>query len=227
MSRRLVLVEDDVAIQRVLEIALREEGFDLAVTPRGLAALDLLASQAVDVVLLDLMLPDIDGLEVCRRMRKISDVPLIMITARSDSHDVVAGLEAGADDYIVKPFVAKVLAARIRALLRRSASGQVSEPQSYSAGQLEIHPDEAVVRLDGEPVALTSTEFRLLVELAGRLGSVVDRTELLRQVWGYENSGDGRLVDVHIRRLRGKIERDPSNPRHLITVRGLGYKLQP
>ena len=226
MSRRMLLVEDDVAVQRVLTLALREEGFEVTVAATGADALDRLARDAVDVVLLDLMLPDIDGLEVCRTVRQTSDVPLIIVTARSDSHDVVAGLEAGADDYVVKPFVAKVLAARVRALLRRVGASGDAEPSTITVGPLEIRPAEAVVLRDGDPVALTRTEFQLLVELAHRVGEVVSRADLLQRVWGYDYLGDGRLVDVHVRRLRGKVEHDPSNPRHLLTVRGLGYKLR-
>jgi DNA-binding response OmpR family regulator len=226
MSRRMLLVEDDVAVQRVLTLALREEGFDVTVASNGADALEHLARDAVDVVLLDLMLPDVDGLEVCRKVRQTSDVPLIIVTARSDSHDVVAGLEAGADDYVVKPFVAKVLAARVRALLRRAGTSGEAESSAITIGSLEIRPAEALVLRDGEAVALTRTEFQLLVELAHRLGEVVSRADLLQRVWGYDYLGDGRLVDVHVRRLRGKVERDPSNPRHLLTVRGLGYKLR-
>jgi DNA-binding response OmpR family regulator len=229
MTRCLLLIEDDLAVQRVLSLALGQEGFILRATASGLDALRMVRDPDIEVVLLDLMLPDLDGLEVCRRIRRVSDVPLIMVTARSDSHDVVAGLEAGADDYIVKPFVAKVLAARIRALLRR-ADAEVS-PEAASpvlrAGPLEIRPTEAVVLRDGEPVALTRTEFRLIVELASHVGEVVSRAELLQRVWEYDYLGDGRLVDVHVRRLRSKVEADPSNPRHLMTVRGFGYKLVP
>ncbi|GIF01232.1 response regulator transcription factor [Paractinoplanes rishiriensis] len=226
-DRRVLLVEDDPAVQRVLAIALSEEGFRLSVAGEGRQALELLPREPVAVMLLDLMLPDLDGLEVCRRVRTLSEVPIIVLTARADSHDMVAGLESGADDYIVKPFVAKVLAARIRALLRRCEAVRRTHPAVVSVGPMEIMPAEAVVRCDGSPVSLTRTEFRLIVALAERPGEVVGRDELLREVWGYEFLGDGRLVDVHIRRLRAKVERDPSHPRHLVTVRGLGYKLQP
>lgn len=225
-GRRLLLVEDDPAVQRVLTIALSEEGFALDVVATGARALQLVEQQPVEVVLLDLMLPDVNGLEVCRKVRADSDVPIVIITARADSHDMVAGLESGADDYIVKPFVAKVLAARIRALLRRCRASWPARHAVLSIGALQILPAEAVVRLHGTPVPLTGTEFRLLVALAERPDEVIGRDELLRQVWGYEFAGDGRLVDVHVRRLRGKIEPDPARPSHLVTVRGLGYKLQ-
>jgi DNA-binding response OmpR family regulator len=226
-NRRLLLVEDDPAVQRILTLCLREDGFELVVTSSGVEGMDLLSGDSIDVVLLDLMLPDLDGLEFCRRVRHGSDIPLIIVTARADSHDMVAGLEAGADDYIVKPFVAKVLAARIRALLRRYRSGVDGHAGSISFGDLEIRPAEAIVSCGGSPVSLTRTEFRLLVELAERSGEVVGRDELLQRVWGYDFPGDGRLVDVHIRRLRAKVEPVPAKPRHLLTVRGLGYKLQP
>jgi DNA-binding response OmpR family regulator len=226
-SRKLLLVEDDQAVQRILTLCLREDGFEIVVTSSGTEGMQLLSDGSIDVVLLDLMLPDLDGLEVCRRVRQDSDIPLIIVTARSDSHDMVAGLEAGADDYIVKPFVAKVLAARIRALLRRYHPAAADHADAIWFGDLEIRPAEAIVSCGGAPVCLTRTEFRLLVELAQRSGEVVGRDELLQRVWGYDYPGDGRLVDVHIRRLRAKVEQTPGKPRHLLTVRGLGYKLQP
>jgi DNA-binding response OmpR family regulator len=177
------------------------------------------------VVLIDIMLPGIDGFELCRALRKTSDVPIVMVTARADTHDVVAGLEAGADDYLTKPFAPKELSARIRALLRRA---RTSDPAiaHLKFGDLEIVPDEGVVKRNGEEVHLTKTEFRLLVELASSPGRVFSREVLLERVWGYGYFGDGRLVDVHVRRLRTKVEGDPANPRHVVTVRGLGYKLQ-
>ena len=169
------------------------------------------------------MLPGIDGFECCRHLRRTSAVPVIMVTARTDTHDVVAGLEAGADDYVTKPFVAKELAARIRALLRRSRS--VDAPDVLTFGDVEVLPDEGTVRRAGVEVHCTRTEFRLLCELAANPGKVLSREQLLDRVWGYDYFGDGRLVDVHIRRLRTKIEPDPANPRHILTVRGMGYKL--
>ena len=171
------------------------------------------------------MLPGIDGFEVCRSIRRSSDVPIVMVTARSDTHDVVAGLEAGADDYVTKPFVPKELAARIRALLRRARSGD-SGPSSMVFGDLEIRPEAGEVLLAGKLIPLTKTEFRLLCELAGSPGRVFSREQLLERVWGYDYFGDGRLVDVHVRRLRTKVEADPAHPRYVVTSRGLGYKLQ-
>lgn len=222
---RVLLVEDDARIRRVLQIALRDEGYEVLEAPDGMTALALLDDRAVEVVVLDLMLPDIDGFEVCRQIRRTSDVPVIMASARGDSHDIVAGLEAGADDYVVKPVVAKEISARIRALLRRSRSPR-TQTTSITSGPLEIRPQEAVVLRHGLVVQLTTTEFRLLETLADRVGEVVSRQQLLQRVWGYEYLGDTRLVDVHVSRLRGKVEEDPASPRQVVTVRGLGYKLE-
>ena len=222
---RVLLIEDDERIRRVLQIALRDEGYLVLEAPDGTSALETLRDHEVDVVLLDLMLPDLDGFEVCRRIRRTSDVPVIVVSAKGDSHDVVAGLEAGADDYVVKPVVAKEISARIRALLRRSRSTPPPMSSTMSGG-LEIRPQEAAVLREGRAVQLTTTEFQLLETLAERVGEVVSRQQLLQRVWGYDYLGDTRLVDVHVSRLRGKVEADPSAPRHIVTVRGLGYKLE-
>jgi DNA-binding response OmpR family regulator len=210
----------------MLRLALIDEGYEVSEAASGEDALAQLAEKPADVVLLDLMLPGADGFEVCRTLRRTSDIPVIMVSARSDSHDIVAGLEAGADDYITKPLVAKELSARIRALLRRSRSGN-DGPSHTQVGDLDIRPDEGVVLRCGEPLTLTKTELRLLAELASQVGRVLSREDLLERVWGYGYFGDSRLVDVHVRRLRTKVERDPANPQHVLTVRGLGYKLAP
>src|SRR4029078_7376269 len=178
-----------------------------------------------DVVLIDIMLPGMDGFELCRTLRKTSDVPIVMVTARNDTHDVVAGLEEGADDYLTKPFAPKELSARIRALLRRIRPSGTAHARLIF-GDLEIIPDEGQVLRAGQELHVTKTEFRLLCELAQNPGRVFSRESLLDKVWGYDYFGDGRLVDVHIRRLRTKVEADPANPRHVVTVRGLGYRLQ-
>jgi DNA-binding response OmpR family regulator len=206
-------------------LALEEEGWDVIEADTGERALETFNNSPADVVLIDIMLPGIDGFDVCRAIRRASDVPIVMVTARADTHDVVAGLEAGADDYHTKPFAPKELSARIRALLRRARSSD-SGSAHLRFGDLEIIPDEGVVRRSGEEIHLTKTEFRLLVELASSPGRVFSRETLLERVWGYGYFGDGRLVDVHVRRLRTKVEADPANPRHVVTVRGLGYKLQ-
>ncbi|MEM8704853.1 MAG: response regulator transcription factor [Actinomycetota bacterium] len=225
MGTRILTVEDDERIRTAVRLALEDEGWTVEEAESGEDALNAFTREAADVVLIDIMLPGIDGFDVCRAIRRASDVPIVMVTARADTHDVVAGLEAGADDYLTKPFAPKELSARIRALLRRARSVEPGSPQ-MTFGDLEIIPDEGVVRLDGDEVHLTKTEFRLLVELATNPGRVLSREVLLERVWGYGYFGDGRLVDVHIRRLRTKIEPDPANPRYVVTVRGLGYKLQ-
>jgi DNA-binding response OmpR family regulator len=194
-------------------------------TASGEDAIEAFDRQPADVILIDIMLPGIDGFELCRTIRRSSDVPIVMVTARNDTHDIVAGLEAGADDYLTKPFAPKELSARIRALLRRIRPVQAGH-ERLVFGDLELIPEEGKVLKAGDEVHLTKTEFRLLCELAVNRGKVFSREELLDRVWEYDYFGDGRLVDVHIRRLRTKVEADPANPRHVVTVRGLGYRLQ-
>ena len=225
MGTRILTVEDDERIRTAVRMALEDEGWDVVEAESGEAAVELFGSQPADVVLIDLMLPGMDGFELCRSIRRASDVPIVMVTARADTHDVVAGLEAGADDYVTKPFQPKELSARIRALLRRARPAEPGRAH-LRFGDLEVVPDEGVVRRDGDEVHLTKTEFRLLCELASAPGRVFSREQLLERVWGYDYFGDGRLVDVHVRRLRTKVEVDAANPRHVVTVRGLGYKLQ-
>ncbi len=213
-------------MRRVLRLALEDEGYEMleAATGReGIAALRL----APDVVLLDLMLPDTDGFGVCRCIRRDSAVPVIIVTARTDSHDIVAGLEAGADDYVTKPLVAKELSARIRALLRRTRSVEDVVFEAFTVGELELDVEAATCRRAGVELSLTRTEFRLLAELARAEGRVCSRDHLLEKVWGYGYFGDSRLVDVHIRRLRKKVERDPATPEYVVTARGMGYRLVP
>jgi two-component system, OmpR family, response regulator MtrA len=218
------MVEDDVGIRSSLRLALEDEGYTVEEAGTAEEALDQFARQPPDVALVDLMLPGMDGLELCREVRKLSDVPIVVVTARTDTHDVVAGLEAGADDYVTKPFQVKELAARIRALLRRVRTLDAGVDR-YAFGNLEIVPDAGSVRRDGQELALTRTEFRLLCELAQHAGIVLSREQLLERVWDYDYFGDTRLVDAHIRRLRTKVEQDPSDPKVIVTVRGLGYKI--
>jgi len=230
MSSRILLVEDDERIRTSMRLSLEDEGYDVEETESGEEALEAharaLIAQPFDLLVVDIMLPGMDGFDCCRELRRVSTVPIIMVTARTDTHDVVAGLEAGADDYVTKPFEPKELAARIRALLRRARATD-GGPVSLVFGDLEIMPEAGVVRRDNEEVHLTRTEFLLLCELAANSGKVLSREQLLERVWSYDYFGDGRLVDVHVRRLRTKIERDASEPRHVLTVRGLGYKLAP
>ena len=221
----MLVVEDDARIRVALHLALEEEGHHVVEAGSAEEALGLFRREPADVVLVDVVLPGMSGLDLCRELRKTSDAPIVMVTARADTHDVVAGLEAGADDYVTKPFVVKELAARIRSALRRARRPEVS-PERYVFGALEISPRAGEVRVNGTRAQLTKTEFRLLCELAAHAGMVLSREQLLERVWGYDYFGDGRLVDAHVRRLRTKIEPNASDPTHLVTVRGLGYKLQ-
>ncbi|MDQ2586847.1 response regulator transcription factor [Saccharothrix yanglingensis] len=221
MTLSVLLVEDDEHIRQALGLALDDEGFTVTDAVSGEDALALLGTAVFDVVLLDLMLPGVDGLEVCRTIRAQGDLPIIIVTARTDASDVIAGLEAGADDYVTKPLVASVLAARIRALLRRTGR----QDELIRVGDLEVRPEAGTVTRAGAEVHLTRTEFRLLVELASADGRVVSREQLLQRVWGYDYFGDTRLLDVHIRRLRRKVEPEPDDPTLITTVRGTGYRL--
>jgi DNA-binding response OmpR family regulator len=225
VGTRILAVEDDERIRSAVKLALEDEGWSVDEAESGEEAIEMFQRSAPDVVLIDIMLPGIDGFELCRTLRRTSDVPVVMVTARNDTHDVVAGLEAGADDYLTKPFAPKELSARIRALLRRIRPSAQGHPKLVF-GDLELIPDEGKVLREGGEVHLTKTEFRLLCELAESPGKVLSREALLDKVWGYDYFGDGRLVDVHVRRLRTKVEADPANPRHVVTVRGLGYRLQ-
>ena len=227
-NAHLLVVEDDERIRASLRLALRDEGYAVQGVADATGALDHLAQSDPDLILLDVLLPGMDGLDLCRTIRRTSAVPIIMLTARDDSHDVVAGLEAGADDYVTKPYNVKELAARIRSLLRRT-QGLLEEDDARArvVGDLEIRLDEGVVQRGGTDVGLTRTEFRLLSELLGHERKVLSRDQLLERVWGYDYYGDVRVVDAHIRRLRAKIEDDPADPRYVLTVRGLGYKFDP
>jgi two-component system response regulator MtrA len=224
MKSRVLVVDDDPALAEMLTIVLRGEGFDTAVVSDGTRALPALRELRPDVVLLDLMLPGMNGIDVCRAIRSESGVPIVMLTAKTDTVDVVLGLESGADDYVMKPFKPKELVARIRARVRRTDA----EPaEMLSIGEVTIDvPAHQVSRPDG-PIGLTPLEFDLLVALARKPRQVFTREVLLEQVWGYRHAADTRLVNVHVQRLRSKVERDPEHPQVVLTVRGVGYKAGP
>jgi DNA-binding response OmpR family regulator len=225
ITRSVMVVEDDDAIRLVLRTNLEDEGYRVVESVTAEQALVAMIDERVDVVLVDLRLPGIQGLDLIRSLRATSQVPIIIVTAQTDSHDVVAGLEAGADDYVTKPFVSKELMARIRTLLRRV--GPLEEgPQALICGPIELDPETAEVRRHGKPIAVSRIEFYVLAELIGARGKVLSRDQLLRRVWGYGNAGDGRVVDNLVYRLRSKIEDDPANPELLTTVRGFGYRMK-
>jgi two-component system response regulator MtrA len=218
---RVLIVDDDQALSEMLGIDLRGEGFDPVFCGDGAQALQVFRSCKPDVVLLDLMLPGRDGIDVCRSIRAESGVPIVMLTAKTDTVDVVVGLESGADDYIVKPFKPKELVARIRARMRRNDD---APPLTLTIGDLAIDVSGHQVTRDGQALSLTPLEFDLLVCLARRPGKVFTREILLQEVWGYRHAADTRLVNVHVQRLRAKIEHDPEDPTIVVTVRGVGYK---
>ena len=218
---RVLVVDDDAALAEMLTIVLRNEGFDSRVCPTGDRALADLRDYKPDVVLLDLMLPGKDGIDVCREIRAESGVPIVMLTAKSDTVDVVVGLESGADDYVVKPFKPKELVARIRARVRRFDD---PTPEALTIGDLAIDVAGHSVTRGGAAIGLTPLEFDLLVCLARKPWQVFTREVLLEQVWGYRHAADTRLVNVHVQRLRSKVEHDPENPEIVVTVRGVGYK---
>lgn len=224
----LLFIEDDEAIRTALQLVLEDEGYEVAVAGDGETGIRMFGQIDPDLVLLDLRLPDISGFEVCRAIRRTSITPVIMVTAQTDTSDLVNGFDAGADDYVTKPVVPKELAARIRAALRRTQSNEPSSSNAKSLnriGDVEIDRSMSIVRKSGTEVALTKTEYRLLVEFADHPGMVLSRDQLLERVWGYEYLGDSRLVDAHVRRLRVKVETQPEEPTMIVTVRGMGYRL--
>jgi DNA-binding response OmpR family regulator len=225
----LLFIEDDDGIRTALKLALEDEGYVVREAPDGRAGLTLFAEHEPDLVLLDLRLPDMSGFDVCRQLRTQSIVPIIIVTAQTDTYDLVAGLEAGADDYVTKPVVPKELAARIRAALRRVQLREA--PATTTAisrfADIELRREQGIVLKAGAELNLTKTEFRLLCEFADHSNMVLSRDQLLERVWGYEYLGDSRLVDAHVRRLRVKIEDQPDDPRIIVTARGIGYRLLP
>ena len=221
---RVLVVDDDAALAEMLGIVLRREGFEPSFVSTGDRAVEALRRTQPDVVLLDLMLPGRDGLDVCRDIRNESGVPIVMLTARADTADVVRGLEAGADDYVVKPFKPAELVARIRARLRPPS---LTTGEALRIGDVDIEVGSHEVRREGEALSLTPLEFDLLATLARSPRQVFTREALLAQVWGYRHAADTRLVNVHVQRLRAKVERDPEHPRVVVTVRGVGYRAGP
>lgn len=220
LMMRILVVDDDPGISEMVAILLESEGFEVSVCANGSKVLPLFRAERPDLVLLDIMLPGEDGVSVCRKLREESDVPIIMMSAKTDSVDVITGLEAGADDYVTKPFENSVLLARVRARLRR----QEPEPEVLQIADVTIDLGAHEVRRGEETIHLTPLEFDILAMLASKPYQVFSREELLEQVWGYKHSADTRLVNVHIQRLRSKVETDPENPRVVLTVRGVGYR---
>ncbi len=220
----MLVVDDDPALAEMLTIVLRGEGFDTAVVADGSKAMPALREQKPDLVLLDLMLPGCSGIDVCKAIRAESGVPIVMLTAKSDTVDIVLGLESGADDYVVKPFKPKELVARIRTRLRRT---EAEPAELLSIGDVQIDVPGHQVSRGGRAISLTPLEFQLLVALARKPRQVFTREVLLEQVWGYRHAADTRLVNVHVQRLRSKVETDPEHPEVVLTVRGVGYKAGP
>ncbi|MGY1617099.1 winged helix-turn-helix domain-containing protein [Geodermatophilus sp. SYSU D00691] len=223
---RVLVVEDEESFSDALSYMLKREGFEAAVAATGPDALAEFDRGGADIVLLDLMLPGLPGTEVCRQLRSRSNVPIIMLTAKDGEIDKVVGLELGADDYVTKPYSARELVARIRAVLRRRGEGEAPAEPVLEAGPVRMDVERHVVAVDGEPVALPLKEFDLLELLMRNAGRVLTRMQLIDRVWGSDYVGDTKTLDVHVKRLRAKIEPDPANPRYLLTVRGLGYKLE-
>ena len=224
----LLFIEDDESIRTALRLALEDDGFDVIEAVDGESGIAKFVQSQPDLVLLDLRLPDISGFEVCPALRRSSITPIIMVTAQTDTADLVNGFDTGADDYVTKPVVLRELLARIKAALRRSQPQPNSGPDSHSVisiGEVSINRVLSVVTRAGEEIALTKTEYLLLCEFADHPGMVLSRDQLLERVWGYEYLGDSRLVDAHVRRLRVKVERQPDEPTLIVTVRGMGYRL--
>ena len=226
MNEKILLVEDEKTLAKALKFNLEKEGFRVEVAFDGEEALNAMSGEEPDLVILDLMLPKIDGYEVCRSIRRSSDVPIIMLTARDEDIDKILGLELGADDYMTKPFNTRELLARIRAILRRTVQQAAAARSFIKVGDLQIDAIKRKVTVKGREVALTSREYNLLSLLASNPGKVYSREELLEEIWGDDYSGDVRTVDVHIRHLREKIEEFPAEPNIILTVWGAGYKFR-
>lgn len=224
---RILLIEDETALGEALEYTLGREGYEVKWVTDGSEGLARFQTDGADLVLLDLMLPGLPGEDVCKQIRRSSNVPIIMLTARDTEIDKVVGLELGADDYVTKPFSTRELIARVRAVLRRARGEPADEGEVLEAGGIRLDPERFEVTVRGEPVHLPRKEFELLELLMENAGRVLTRETLIDRIWGTDYFGDTRTLDVHVKRLRAKAEEDPKNPRHLITIRGLGYKFVP
>jgi two-component system response regulator RegX3 len=222
-----MVVEDEESFSEALAFMLRREGYEVEVSGDGNTAMDTFERRGADLILLDLMLPGLSGLEVCRQIRVKSQVPIIMLTAKDGEIDKVVGLEIGADDYVTKPFSSRELLARVRSVLRRHGEPEELTPATVEAGPVRLDVDRHVVTVRGETVAMPLKEFDLLELLVRNAGRVLTRSQLIDRVWGADYVGDTKTLDVHVKRLRAKVEQDPANPLHLVTVRGLGYKFEP
>ncbi len=224
---RIMVVEDEESFSEALSFMLRREGYEVEVAGDGNTAMDAFERHGADLILLDLMLPGLSGLEVCRQIRVKSQVPIIMLTAKDGEIDKVVGLEIGADDYVTKPFSSRELLARVRSVLRRNGESEELIASTVEAGPVRMDVDRHVVTVRGEAVAMPLKEFDLLELLVRNSGRVLTRAQLIDRVWGADYVGDTKTLDVHVKRLRAKVEQDPANPLHLVTVRGLGYKFEP
>lgn len=223
---RILIVEDEASFSEALSYTLQKEGYEVSVAEDGLEAVELFDKDGPDLVLLDLMLPGQPGTEVCRQIRQRSNVPVIMLTAKDSEIDKVVGLELGADDYVTKPYSSRELLARVRAVLRRHVDTEVDDASTVAAGPVRMDVERHTVEVRGEAVSLPLKEFELLEMLLRNAGRVLTRGQLIDRVWGSDYVGDTKTLDVHVKRLRAKVEPDPSRPQHLITVRGLGYKFE-
>jgi two-component system, OmpR family, response regulator RegX3 len=229
MAAKILVVDDDPNVQRLLQYTLKQEGYEVVIAADGAEGFRLWGAEAPDLILLDVMLPHISGVDVCRQIRSRSRVPIIMVTARTSEIDTVVGLEVGADDYVSKPYRMRELVARMRAILRRAASGgggPLQEDAALEVGDVRLDPERHEVFVRGNPVALPLKEFELLQLLLDNAGRVLTRDTLIDRVWGSDYVGDTKTLDVHVKRLRAKVEVDPSKPRSIVTIRGLGYKFE-
>ena len=225
-EKKILVVDDEVNVRQLVKSYLAKEGFQVLEATDGNAALTLARRHHPDLVILDLMIPKVDGVEVCRILRGESDIFILMLTARAEEADKLVGLGVGADDYLTKPFSPRELVARVKAILRRGEQAAAGSRRLLRAGAVEIDPGRHEARVSGSPLDLTSKEFEILAELATNPGIVYSRERLLERVWGYDYFGDARVVDVHVAKLRKKLEDDPAHPSLLVTVRGVGYKLE-